>query len=102
MDQLTASAPTRSAAAARRRLARARRRVAAGVAALLSTIGILATVTPLAQAANNCGEGVVTCGTVDKEVVNPKPVYQVGESVTYRLTLQCSSCLLYTSPSPRD
>lgn len=91
MDQLTASAPTRSAAAARRRLARARRRVAAGVAALLSTIGILATVTPLAQAANNCGEGVVTCGTVDKEVVNPKPVYQVGESVTYRLTLQCSS-----------
>ena len=65
------------------------RRFAAGV--VITAMAMLGLHASPALAANGCGVGVVTCGTVDKEVVNPKPIYQVGDTVTYRLTLQCSS-----------
>jgi hypothetical protein len=65
------------------------RRFAAGV--VITAMAMLGLQASPALAANSCGDGVVTCGTVDKEVVDPKPIYQVGETVTYRLTLQCSS-----------
>lgn len=91
MSQLPGSTSTRAEARAQRRAIQMRRWVVAMVVGVLSAVGLVGAVSPLAVAANNCGEGVDTCGTVDKEVIDPKPVYQVGDSVTYRLTLQCSS-----------
>jgi|GEM_PF-2180346 len=65
------------------------RRFAAGV--VITAMAMLGLHAAPVLAAGSCGDGVVTCGVVSKEVVNPKPIYQVGDTVTYRLTFQCSS-----------
>ncbi|HMT33022.1 MAG TPA: isopeptide-forming domain-containing fimbrial protein [Dermatophilaceae bacterium] len=63
-------------------LTRVRRGVGAALAMALAVLGL--TVAPFAHAAD-------TAATIEKTIISPKSTYAVGETVTYRLTLQCSS-----------
>ena len=74
---------TRSARRSHQRwLTRVRRGVGAALVMAMAILGL--TMAPFAHAAD-------TAATIEKTIVSPKSSYAIGDTVTYRLTLQCSS-----------